>query len=377
MNKTKPSNPIRLIAFFLVSVILICTFGFTVDGWTITDNTNQPSSDSINDTEEGDFNDDEILDDEGGEDETTDTVVPPYNPEYISYITGLEITKEEHDNRPISLLINPSEDSFGISSAEMMCEIPVEGGDTRALVTLRSVNDLWKIGSFAPTRNYISNLSKYFDSILLSGGNDEKLEYDSCDASEDIFDLSIHTGYNYTEYSRNIYTNCDLIDAGIKNLGFRTKVNDSTKTPYLFYNFECDEIPGDLAASNIAINYSKTNSTELVYNEETRSYTLYKNGSIKTDASSGKTIEFVNCLILFADSATYENSVCSQMVLDTVGEGVGYYCYSGAYQTIRWSATTAGVMTLYSSSGEKLSILRGEIYLAFIKSSMMDSVSFT
>ena len=37
MNNKKTSNPVRMIAFFLAAVILICTFGFTVDGWQFKD----------------------------------------------------------------------------------------------------------------------------------------------------------------------------------------------------------------------------------------------------------------------------------------------------------------------------------------------------
>ena len=43
MNKNKLSNPVRLIAFFLTAVVLICTFGFTADGWQIDNNENNDS----------------------------------------------------------------------------------------------------------------------------------------------------------------------------------------------------------------------------------------------------------------------------------------------------------------------------------------------
>ena len=33
MKKAKLSKGLRLVAFFLVTVILVCSFGFTADGW--------------------------------------------------------------------------------------------------------------------------------------------------------------------------------------------------------------------------------------------------------------------------------------------------------------------------------------------------------
>ena len=44
MNMCKGSSLVRLIAFLLVAIILVCTFGFASDGWSfkdkITNNTN-------------------------------------------------------------------------------------------------------------------------------------------------------------------------------------------------------------------------------------------------------------------------------------------------------------------------------------------------
>ena len=48
MKNFKTSKSLRLIAFFLVAVILICAFGFSADGWQINDtadvNTHQGTS---------------------------------------------------------------------------------------------------------------------------------------------------------------------------------------------------------------------------------------------------------------------------------------------------------------------------------------------
>ena len=50
MNNKRTSNLLRLIAFFLTGVILVCTFGFTVDGWLVIEN-NEHSQDSAPSTE--------------------------------------------------------------------------------------------------------------------------------------------------------------------------------------------------------------------------------------------------------------------------------------------------------------------------------------
>ncbi len=91
---------------------------------------------------------------------------------------------------------------------------------------------------------------------------------------------------------------------------------------------------------------------------------------------NGKNVNFANCLVLFADSITYENFDGEQMVMNTLGQGTGYYFTSGTATGISWSADANGNMTILDESGEKLTVNRGNTYIGFVKSSKVQNVTF-
>ena len=374
MNKTKISNPVRLIAFFLTGVILICTFGFTVDGWQNTDK-QQAQQDSDTNNEQGDKTETPV--DKEHESENTPEEPEIYIPSYTNRLTGLECSEELASKTPLAFIMDANTDCYGISRAEIICEIPTENDESRLVAFISDIENLWKIGAIAPSRDYISNLPCFFGGITISVGNDDKINYDSCITNNTAIDLSLKSGYHYTEFSKFSYSNCDLINAAIE----AAKVNDSdfpsTALPFSFLDFGSEPVMGTKTAKTASLSLNKDSFAEFIFNEDAMTYSINKNGKPMQDALNGESAHFTNCFVLFADSVTYDNAECSQMVMDTVGSGVGYYLSYGTVTEIKWSATTGGVMTFYNESGEKLAVNRGNSYIYYMKSSKVDNVIFS
>ncbi len=368
MNIIKISNPVRLIAFFLTSVILICTFGFTVDGWQMgNENATAPpeqgSGENKNDTP------------------TTVNPIPDnsdkpdsYIPEFINRLTGLEATEEIFQSAPLAFIME-NNNCYGISHTDILVELPTEDGNTRLISFITDKSELWKIGSITSGRGYIGNVIKYFGGIAVQNGIDDKIAYEGCDVT--ALDFAIKNGFHYTEYTSKAYTNCDLIDAGLKSYGLTDYCDGSISLPYAFNAFGEEDIKYEKKAREISISKENGSTLQLEYNGENDKYTYAENGIAKTDVLNGSTIDFTNCFILFADSVTYDNSDGSQMVMDTIGSGSGYYITNGSYNEIKWVATASGTMSFYLSSGEKLVINRGNSYICYVKSSKTDSVIFS
>ncbi len=374
MNKNKLSNPVRLIAFFLTAVLLICTFGFTVDGWQINFPSNKDQSSAQLPEQVPDSSVENQIPEENEPNQEPETPEIP-DVKYYNRITGLECTEQISSNSHLAFVMNPQLPSYGVSDADLLCEVPTEEGATRYVAFIPEIDNLWKIGSITPTRGYINNLIKYFGGICVSNGNDDSFIYSSCDITANSLDLS--PGYQYTEFTDNVYTNRDLLISAINNSGIdRTSVS-SPMLPYEFIDIGGDNIVlGDTNAQIISIAHSEKNLTELHFNSETRKYVLYKNGSEKLDAINNKTIEFTNCFVLFADSVTYDNPEYSQMVMDTIGEGVGYYFTEGGIMEINWVGSSDGSLTFYNKDGGRLTVNRGNGYITFIKSSKQENLSY-
>ena len=271
--------------------------------------------------------------------------------------------------------MNPNLPSYGISSADLLCEVSTENG-SRYIAFINDTQNLWKIGSITPTRGYISNIAKYFGAISVSSGNDDSIHYTGCDTTGSSIDLT-HGGYHYTEYTNNVYTNRDLLDKAILSSGINLSNVFSGVLPFDFVEFGTKyTIPDGKDANKVTVIRGKESSCELIYNAEVKQYALYKNGQLLTDSLNGKTANFANCFVLFADSITYDNANCSQMVMDTLGQGNGFYFTEGKAIGIFWIGTEEGTLNFYTADGERLTANRGKSYISFIKSSTTDSLLF-
>ena len=92
---------------------------------------------------------------------------------------------------------------------------------------------------------------------------------------------------------------------------------------------------------------------------------------------TGKNIDFSNLFILFANSTTYENSAGSQMVIDTVSGGKGYYISNGKLMEFNWSVNRIGALEFKNLMGEELQINRGNSYIGFYKASIFSKITFS
>lgn len=372
MNTPKTNSYARLIAFFLVAVTLICAFGFAANGWQSDTNNEPDSGEADNVNGETDENKD-------GSDDTDKTPEEPIAPEpkFYNPLTGLETNEHSSIKKPLAFVMNPLAPLYGISSADLAIEFPIEDGTTRLLSISQDTANLGKIGSLAPTRGYISNLAKYFGSVLVSTGSDDTVRYDSFDLSGSSFNLSENSGYHYTEYTHFVYTNGDLISAGLANSGISSVQLSSPTLPYKFVDIEDSPVKGETVAISVALTFSEASSTEFYYNSTENSYTLTKGGAEKKDLLNDKEVAFENLFILFADSITYEGKDASELVMNTSGSGEGYYVTGGTCMKILWSADVSGNMIFKTESGEILTVNRGASYIGFLKASRTDDVKFS
>ena len=374
MNTIKTSNPVRLIAFFLTAAILTLTFGFTVDGWTLKSEevgSNQNSENKDDNSQDGDTILDNSSDDEA-------TIEPePIIPEFINRLTGLETTEAISKTTPLAFIMEGFDGLYGISRSDLLIEIPIENEDTRLISFISDTKDLWKIGSITSGRGYINNLTKYFGGISVYNGIDDKIKYDFCDIGKNSLDLSMKEGYHYTEFSDKAYTNCELITTAKSAYGISGIQPDEMTLPFVFNQFGNECIKFEKNAIKIEVKKAEGASLQLTYNKENGKYTCYQNGKTRIDPLNGKMLDFKNCFILFADSVTYDNSDGCQLVMNTVGSGVGYYITEGSYTEIKWSSTLSGVMSFYLTTGEKLTINRGNSYICYFKSSRINNISFS
>ncbi len=373
MKFIKNGNLAKLVAFFVIAVIMICTVSFAANGWQSfletepnSDNnvTEKPGNETVDENKDGETN---------NNNDDVPTVVP--TPSYIHYLTGLETTSDISMQKPLCIVIGAKDPLYGISSSFMTIELPTEDGNSRLLVFTNEARYLGKIGSITPTRGYISNLATYFGGVIMSYGNDDTFGYEFDNPSTSL-DFTKAVGYCYTEYNNFVYTNGDLVSAFINNTKTNTLLQGSAHAPYLFATSN-NIIAGEEPATLISINYSDSNITGFSYSSSDGKYLFNKNNTAKNDLLNDKSISYDNIFVLNVDSTTHETTDTTQLILNTDTSGSGKYISKGTAQDITWGKDSSGNFVFYDKDGKKLVINPGTSYIAYVKSSMPKSVKIS
>ncbi len=369
MKSLKTSSLFRLAALLLISVITICLVGFVTQGWQ-GEPPNQPES---GETDENSGETDENTDG-GGE---TVTPEPPSPPEYTHYLTGLEVTAEQSRQKPLGFVMDAASPLYGIYGSPLTIEIPVEGGQSRLLVYRDHADNLGKIGSIAQGRECITKLLDFFGGIAIYNGESNAHVSSLPTIGRFTFDLSAHSGYAYTENTNYLYSNGDLLFAGLQNAGISVSTTEAVTLPFSFVPYYAESIRHKASAQTVTIPYSDANETGLYYDISTHEYLLAKGGQTKTDLLNGKATSFKNAFVLFSDATTYESADRTEMIMDTDGGGTGYYFTEGTACAISWHVDALGKLTFFNEKGEILTVNRGTSYIAYYKAACAENVVFS
>ena len=353
MNTAKIGNYNKLIAFFLIIVALLSVLVVSANGW------QDDNDDPLWETGDGSTNNE---DNNSNEPPTETPAAPePEAPKFYHHITGVEVNEDKYGDSQVAYVLDGDSPLCGIAECNVLIEFPIENGKTRYIMIADKGADLAKIGSITYARHFMSNLAAPFGATIISLGNDDYIEYDHIDISAYTVDLLKNPGSYYTEYTYFTYTSTKLITQAI--------LSASRVQSVLPYSFKVDSesSSGSISARTVSIPYEA--STSLIYSPTNKQYCLYKMGSDKVDVSTFQQVAFTNVLVLYADSMTFETESQTQMIMNTIGYGNGYFAYGGAAEKISWSMNIDGKLSLFNQNGEKLQIGRGNTYIAYVKSS--------
>ena len=104
--------------------------------------------------------------------EPTPTPLP-----YINPLSGEPMEEDISENRPFAIMINNIQQALpqcGVSNAEIIYEIPAEGGVTRMMAIFTDISDVEKIGSLRSIRPYYADVGISYDAIVVHAGGSEE-----------------------------------------------------------------------------------------------------------------------------------------------------------------------------------------------------------
>lgn len=306
----------------------------------------------------------------------TETEEMPVTPGNINLLTGLPtLTDEAIGKRPVAVMVNNVRASFpqyGIAEADIIFEIPVEGGDTRFMAMYGDYTQVPKVCSVRSCRMYFPEYSEGFDAVYVNWGMSEAIRDYVNSLNLTNYDGSFNTGKLFARDEERRASGIALehtgyfdgtgLPAAMEKAEQRTDIEaDKRDTAFNFYDAEEVVKPDGEACTTVEIDYGVAEPT-FTYDEETNTYLKDYNGKPQVDGVTGIQLAFTNVIILETQIGAHENG--THRDVKWAEGGTGYYISNGVAQKITWSK--AGIeerILLFDEKGNELTINAGKSYI--------------
>ena len=302
----------------------------------------------------------------------------PVNP-----LTGLPIGEEWVNRRPVAIMLNNLKQALpqlGQSQADIIYEIPAEGGITRMVGVYQSLEDVGTIGSIRSARPYYLEVALGHDAIFLHAGG-----------SEDAYSKISQWGVTALDAVRGPY----LGKTEGNNLMWRDPVRRQTyslehtvvttgktitdllptynirldhKDGYTYeMEFSEDGTPADgVTANQITVPVSTYKTGRFVYNEDTGKYGVEEYGSPYIDGNTQEQVEVTNVVIL-KTACRNTGDYLGHITVDLSSGGRGYFACGGKITDLTWSKQYPNGQFHYTdSNGDPITFGVGTTYVCVV-----------
>lgn len=294
--------------------------------------------------------------------------VASYNP-----LTGLALADPTSvAARPVAIMINNikiATPQAGLSAADILYELEVEGSITRQMAVFSNVTAVPEIGSIRSLRHDFIELAGAFDAIVVHFGG-STVAYDTIKnlGTEHVDSSNAGSAYwrdpkwrKARGYEHSVKTNGANLAKAISKLGLRTTNNNGNRAWFYFQPGNAIVPAAGGSAQTVSAPFSNYNVATFKYNAKTQTYGKGQFGKAQIDQTTGKQLQFTNVLLLKTTVGSYAGSKLREYDLTA---GTGYYLSGGAYEPITWKK--GGVYdpwVFLRADGTELIINRGKTYI--------------
>jgi hypothetical protein len=317
----------------------------------------------------------------------------PEEPEEIVYTNPLtgEVTEEDlSNNRPIAVMLNNIRQALpqhGNSQADILYEVPEEGGITRIMALYQDITNVGTLGSIRSTRPYYVRLAIGEDAILVHAGG-SGAAYRQIQEYMEMYDMvDIDYLSNGTRAAPEIfYRDSSRLEAGYANEHTLFTTSDSIQQ-YLeehsdeislthresywnSHHFVEDATPANgLDAETIDVTFSGYKGTTFTYDEESGKYLVGEFGSAYVDGTTGNQVSVENVIVV---QTTIEqmNDAKNHVAVYLTGSGTGYFACNGKYEKVTWLKKKAKHgYRFFDEEGNEISLGVGKSYICIVDKS--------
>ena len=295
-------------------------------------------------------------------------------------LTGLPMEPEFESRRPVAVMFNnlkAAQPQLGVSQADIIYEIPAEGGVTRMLGLFQTLEGVENLGSIRSTRPYYLEAALGHDAILVhAGASPDAYSYiknwgvaniDGVNGgpSQDVVFWRDAQRKQTAGYEHSLLTSGERIQAYLDTGKYRTE----HQAGYTYSQaFAEDGTPVEgTPADRFKLQFTNYKTGVFEYDPETMLYKISQYGKAYTDGNTGEQVNVTNVLILETAISIIPGDKEGRLTVRMTGDGDGTYFCGGKYIPIRWSKTDRSSPFVYTKQdGTPLTLGQGSSYVCIM-----------
>lgn len=329
---------------------------------------------------------------ESAPDESLEEVIeeeeePAFDWSTVNPLTGEPSDIDYTDVRPVAVMLNNIRQALpqhGNSQADLLYEVPEEGGITRIMGVYQDLTDVGTLGTVRSTRPYYVRLALSNDAILVHAGGSgaaynlikqfmDEVDFDDIDflshgtnSAESIFYRDrdrLNSGY---ASEHTLFTNSSSIQQWIEEHPDRIKT-DHRKHFRRTHTFVEDGTPAlGVDASSIYVSFSGYKGTGFDYDAEAGTYGVSEFDKAYVDGATGNQVHVENVIIIQTDIKEL-NDAKGHISVFLTGEGDGYYACNGKMEKIHWvKEKNRYTYSLFDENGEEVPLGIGKSFICVL-----------
>lgn len=298
--------------------------------------------------------------------------------EVRSFYTGQWIDEELAWNRPVAVMTENTHvtlPQYGLGSADVIYECPVEGGITRLMAIYQNYKELEKVGNVRSCRLYYVYFAKEFGAAYFHAG-ESKYALDVLNSSfiDNVDGITGKGGaYYYRDNGRkaphNLYTTGEKLAQAMENYGYDTRLPENYEPHYQFTTEDAQNLLEQGVDAAVVKMYYVDAKPWFVYNEDTGEYLRYEFGEKQIDALTGEQLTVKNIIIQNCPSSLKDSSN-GTLDINYQSGGTGKYITNGKAIDIIWKRASAEDKTYYYDAfGDEIVLNPGRTWVAICENS--------
>ncbi len=338
--------------------------------------------------------------DETGEQTNEENAALVENDGAHSFLTGEPMDREDVQKRPLAVMLNNREEGcpqYGIASASIIYEAPVEGRITRLMGLFENYEELDTIGYIRSSRDYFVYCALEYDAIYAHFGqatpyvgdliNSDRVDNISgavagidCPAANTFLRTSDRKAPN------NVYIDVKGLMQDISRFDYSLTYHDTHKAKFAFApDGQEAENAGETAAAVLYPGGKETNlrngyslvEARFEYNEEDGKYYRFQYGGPQIDERTGEQLACDNVIFQYCHGEVRDEN--DYLAFGLHGDnGMKVQVFTGGKMTEgTWSRYSDSDPAYYvDSEGNPIELNQGKTWICLIWQDYADDVAF-